>query len=165
MRRIIMITTERMKIYPVSPEKMREVIDSEKDPELRKAYSEMMEGCLREPENYVWYALWFMELRTPGREIAGDLCFKGIDSNGRVEIGYGIKEGFGNKGYMTEAVSAAAEWASRQPGVTGVEAEAEESNPASVRVLEKSGFVPNGERGKEGIRFVWNGKSGMNKER
>jgi len=91
MRRIIMITTERMKIYPVSPEKMREVIDSEKDPELRKAYSEMMEGCLREPENYVWYALWFMELRTPGREIAGDLCFKGIDSNGRVEIGYGIQ--------------------------------------------------------------------------
>ena len=33
--------------------------------------------------------------------------------------------------------------------------QAEESNLASIRVLKKCNFIPNGEMGEEGIRFVW----------
>ena len=98
-----------------------------------------------------------MELKDSKNEIVGTLSFKGIDDKGVVEIGYGTNEGYENKGYMTEAVTAMAKWASLQPNVNIIESEAEESNIASIRVLEKSNFVPNGKVGQEGIRFVWKG--------
>lgn len=152
-----MIITERMKIYPVSIEKMKEIVEIEKNEILKIAYKEMLDGCLKYPEKYIWYTLWFMELKDSENEIIGNLSFKGIDDKGIVEIGYGINEGYGNRGYMTEAVRAIVKWASEQPNVKRIEAEAEENNYASIRVLEKCNFVPNGKMGEEGIRFVWNG--------
>lgn len=41
-----MIKTERIKIYPASREQMERIIQAEKDDELKKAYGEMLEGCL-----------------------------------------------------------------------------------------------------------------------
>ena len=152
-----MIITERMKVYPISIEKMKEIVEIEKNEILKIAYKEMLDGCLNYPENYIWYTLWFMELKDLENEIIGTLSFKGIDDKGIVEIGYGINEVYGNRGYMTEAVRAVIKWASRQPDVKQIEAEAEKDNIASFRVLEKCNFVPNGEIGKEGIRFVWKG--------
>ena len=152
-----MIITERMKVYPISIEKMKEIVEIEKNEILKIAYKEMLDGCLNYPENYIWYTLWFMELKDSENEIIGTLSFKGIDDKGIVEIGYGINEGYENKGYMTEAVRAIVKWASEQPNVNHIEAEAEECNFASIRVLEKSNFVPNGKVGQEGIRFVWKG--------
>ena len=152
-----MVTTERMNIYPISIEKLKEIAQQEKNEILKIAYQEMLNGCLDYPENFIWYTLWFMELKDSENEIVGNLSFKGIDDKGIVEIGYGINEGYENKGYMTEAVTAMAKWASLQPNVNKIESEAEESNIASIRVLEKSNFVPNGKVGQEGIRFVWKG--------
>ena len=152
-----MVTTERMNIFPISIEKLKEIAQQEKNKMLKIAYQEMLDGCLDYPENYIWYTLWFMELKDSENEIVGNLSFKGIDDKGIVEIGYGINEGYENKGYMTEAVTAMAKWASLQPNVNQIESEAEESNIASIRVLEKSNFVPNGKVGQEGIRFVWKG--------
>lgn len=150
-----MIITERMKVYPISIEKMKEIVEIEKNEILKIAYKEMLDGCLNYPENYIWYTLWFMELKDSENEIIGTLSFKGIDDKGIVEIGYGINEGYENKGYMTEAVRAIVKWASEQPNVNHIEAE--ENNYASIRVLEKCNFVPNGKIGEEGIRFVWKG--------
>lgn len=103
------------------------------------------------------YAVWFMELN--GKRI-GDLCFKGLGEDGVVEIGYGNYTGFEGKGYMTEAVMVLVQWASRQPGVLRIGAETDKDNKASQRVLEKTGFVPSGEIGEEGPRFVWDRKRG-----
>lgn len=152
-----MIITDRMKVYPISIKKMKEIVKIEKNEILKIAYKEMLDGCLNYPENYIWYTLWFMELKDLENEIIGTLSFKGIDDKGIVEIGYGINEGYENKGYMTEAVRAIVKWASEQPNVKQIEAEAEENNYASIRVLEKCNFVPNGKMGEEGIRFVWKG--------
>ena len=157
-----MITTERLKIYPISIEKMKNVVETEQNEILKIAYQEMLDGCLMHPEDYIWYTLWFMELKDSDNEIVGNLSFKGIDDSGVVEIGYGINDGYENNGYMTEAVKAMAQWASKQSNVKQIEAEAEEDNLASIRVLEKCNFVPNGEKGEEGIRFVW--KGGMKME-
>ena len=57
-------------------------------------------------------------------------------------------------GYMTEAVIAMTRWASEQVDVKYVEAETELDNRASQRVLEKAGFVLNGNIGVEGPRYV-----------
>ncbi|MBR4329913.1 MAG: GNAT family N-acetyltransferase [Candidatus Riflebacteria bacterium] len=153
-----MITTERLKIYPISLDKMREIVENEKNEILKIAYKEMLDGCVNHPENHIWYTLWFMELKNSKNEIVGTLSFKGIDEKGVVEIGYGINDGYENKGYTTEAVKALSEWASKQPNVKQIEAETEETNIASIRVLEKSNFVPNGIMGQEGPRFVWKSK-------
>ena len=152
-----MIITERMKVYPISIEKMKEIVEIEKNEILKIAYKEMLDGCLNYPENYIWYTLWFLELKDTENEFIGTLSYKEIDDKGIVEIGYGINEGYENKGYMTEAVRAIVKWASEQPNVNHIEAEAEENNYASIRVLEKCNFVPNGKIGEEGIIFVWKG--------
>ena len=152
-----MIITERMKIYPTSIEKLKEIVENEENEILKIAYKEMLDGCLKNPEKHIWYTLWLMELKDSANEIVGSLSFKGISGNGIVEIGYGINDGYENKGCTTEAVRAIVKWASEQSNVKEIEAEAEESNLASIRVLEKCNFIPNGEMGEEGIRFVWKG--------
>lgn len=82
------------------------------------------------------------------------MCFKGLDSNGIAEIGYGISEQYRNNGYAAEAVKAVSEWALTQPGVNSVESETDPDYKASQRVLEKCGFVRNGKFGEEGPRFT-----------
>ena len=153
-----MIQTERLRIYAASDREMEQLIAAETDGDMRAAYQEMLEGCIRHPEQRDWYTVWFMARRDGSGGPIGDLCFKGLGTDGVVEIGYGTYTGFEGNGYMTEAVTALVQWASRQPGVLRIEAEADKDNLASQRVLAKSGFVPSGAVGKEGPRFVWAGK-------
>ena len=130
---------------------MRAMITSEQDAELKKAYSEMRDGCLQHPDQWDWYAIWMIE-KTDGTHI-GDLCFKGLREDGIAEIGYGILEEHQGQGYATEAVQAACHWAFLHPDVRSLEAETDAENAASQRVLEKCGFRPNGTFGEEGPRF------------
>lgn len=148
------VTTERLLIYPVSNGEMRRLIEEEKDPDLRQAYTEMLQGCLDNPEQFVWYAVWYMESKDRPGTVVGDLSFKGIAPDGMVEIGYGLRQGCCSQGYMTEAVKALCGWALTQPGVSRVEAETAPDNAASQRVLSRAGFVPTGTNGEEGPRFV-----------
>ncbi len=151
---MIKIETERLFLYPISNEEMQKLIDNEKDPEMKKAYSEMLQGCLDHPEDRAWYAAWDMELKSKPQTIVGGICFKGITDDGMVEVGYGLKDGYCGNGYMTEAVKAITEWALSQDKVSRVEAETDPDNKASQNILAKVGFIPNGEVGEEGPRFV-----------
>ena len=96
------VETERMYLYPLSDEEMRLVIEKESDPEMKQAYTEMLEGCLSNPDKRIWYAIWNMELKDDSETIAGDFCFKGLGDDGVIEIGYGLKEEYRHHGYMTE---------------------------------------------------------------
>lgn len=147
------LTTERLTIRMAADEEMRELIDNETDAEMKIAYGEMLDGCRANPTQRQWYAVWFLCLKSG--ETIGDLCFKGLSKDGMVEIGYGLTPAYWGKGYATEAVKAMTAWAHRQPGVIRVEAETEPQNAASQRVLQKAGFLPTGQNGEEGPRFVW----------
>ncbi len=144
--------TKRLHIYPASDRQMEAMIAAEPDPELKKAYGEMLELSRQDPERRDWYAAWIIETQdgTP----VGDLCFKGLSEDGIAEIGYGIHEEYQGCGYATEAVLAALRWAFRHPEAAAVEAETDPENSASQRVLEKCGFLPNGKTGEEGPRFT-----------
>lgn len=148
-----MIRTERLHLRPASDDEMKAIIASQSNEILKQAYTEMLSGCLEHPDQRVWYAVWMMELEDG--TCVGTLCFKGLDEDGIVELGYGVEPSYEGRGYATEAVSAIAKWASTQEGVKRVEAETEPSNVASQRVLAKSGFVSSGVMGEEGPRFVW----------
>ena len=147
-----MIETDRLRIHTTSQDEMERFIEAQTNEILITAYKEMLQGCLEHPEQWVWYAIWMIELKD-GPPV-GNLSFKGYHSDGSVEIGYGIMEGYREHGYATEAVEAVVMWALKQPGVTCVEAETEPDNRASQRFLKKCGFVPSGIMGKEGPRFV-----------
>lgn len=153
----IIIKTQRLNIYPASVGQMERLTENAASPELKEAYKEMLDGCLAHPDQWMWYAAWSIELNDGSKTVVGDLCFKGIDENGTVEIGYGMNAEYEGRGFMTEAVKAVVGWASAQKGVCRIEAEVEEDNAASKRVLEKAGFVPNGKTGEEGPRYVWKG--------
>ncbi len=155
-----MMQTNRIRIYPASREQMEQVLHAEEDEDLRKAYREMLEGCLSHPEQREWYAMWMIE-KTDGTHL-GDLCFKGIEDGRSPEIGYGIREAFQGQGYATEAVRLALQWAFQHPQVCAVEAETDPDNAASQRVLSKCGFQPAGITGDEGPRFIVFREENMN---
>jgi RimJ/RimL family protein N-acetyltransferase len=96
-----------------------------------------------DPSLHVWYTYWLIivEETQYGAGLAG---FKGgPDSQGEVEIGYGIDPAYRNMGYTTEAVRALVQWAFKDPTCTAVTAMGtEKSNKASIRVLEKAGMRP-----------------------
>ena len=149
------IESDRLYIYPISNEEMKKMIADEKDEGLRQAYSEMLQGCINSPENRIWYAVWNMELKDRPGTIVDDLSFKGFGNGGIVEIGYGLRDGYCGNGNMSEALKRISEWAVGQEGVMRIEAETSPDNTASQKVLSNVGYVPTGEIGEEGPRFVY----------
>lgn len=149
------IESERLVCCPIGDGEMERLIKDEKDPGLKQAYSEMLQGCLAEPENRIWHAVWAMELKGRPGVVVGEFSFKGPPQDGMVEIGYGLREEYRGYGYMTETLKAASQWALAQKGVTRVEAETEPENEASRKALLRAGFVPAGTVGNEGPRFLF----------
>lgn len=152
-----MIDTKRLTLRPASDREMTDMITKESNEILRQAYTEMLSGCQKHPEQRIWYAIWLVELADG--TFVGTMCFKGLNQDGIVEVGYGVEAAYEGNGYATEAVSAIAQWASEQKGVKQIEAETDPENIASQRVLTKAGFVENGVIGEEGPRYVWMNKN------
>ena len=143
---------ERVRIYPADRGQMESRIAEEKDPELKEAYKEMLQGCLEHPDQWNWYAMWLIE-NEDGAHI-GNLCFKGLEENKNPEIGYGIYDEYQGRGYATEATKLALRWAFEHTYVKAVEAETDPDNAVSQKVLEKCGFKPTGNVGEEGPRYI-----------
>ena len=57
------VESKRLCLYPISDDDMRELIANEKDADMKQAYGEMLQGCLDFPDNRIWNAVWFMELK------------------------------------------------------------------------------------------------------
>ncbi|HEY7270762.1 MAG TPA: GNAT family N-acetyltransferase [Dehalococcoidia bacterium] len=78
--------------------------------------------------------------------VVGTVGFKGPpDDEGAVEISYGVRPDYENRGITTEGAGAAVQWAFSNPGVQSVIAHTLPSNIASQRVLQKNGFLLLGE--------------------
>lgn len=146
------LKTKRLFLETATVAEMERLCAETTDPELQKAYLEMLDGCNQNLKQYAWYAAWKITDRQTG-EMVGDLCFKGPQVDGAVEIGYGLKPGQEGKGYMTEAVKAMCNWALGQENVYFIFAETLADNEKSQQVLENNGFKPTGTNGEEGSRF------------
>ena len=70
------------------------------------------------------------------------------DDQGQVAVGYLLAESAWGQGFASEVMLGLAAWA-RDQGLT-LFAGVSTDNPASVRVLEKAGFVPNAEPAADG---------------
>lgn len=102
---------------------------------------------LADHADYLFYTFWLVVNKTTGIIVA-ELGFKGIpDNKGEIEIGYGTMPEQQGKGYMTEAVSGMIHWAAGRTDVEYILAETDENNHASIRVVQKNGFVQYDKRG------------------
>jgi [ribosomal protein S5]-alanine N-acetyltransferase len=98
-------------------------------------------------KDYLYSTIW-TAISKAENKMVGDLCIYGEpNEKGKIEIGYGIYKEFRNRGFMTEIVQGIIEWAKTQPTVKSITASTHKTNLASFRVLEKNGFVNNGESG------------------
>jgi [ribosomal protein S5]-alanine N-acetyltransferase len=98
------------------------------------------------------YGIWVM-IDPETQTVLGDIGFAGRpDGSGSVEIGYSVLPGNRRRGYAGEAVAPMVAWALAQDGVTTVIADSEQDNEASIRTLERSGFV---RTGASGSRIHW----------
>ncbi|MEA4912662.1 MAG: GNAT family protein [Oscillospiraceae bacterium] len=147
----IKIKTKRLLLRPLTDEALAARRDAETDAHMKKAYGEMLDGCLRAPKDRLWFTEWSIELKTG--ECIGGFCFKGPAVNGEAEIGYEIAEAQRRQGYAFEAIHAAMEWAYGCDGVYFVSAETEPGNTPSQKLIEKLGFTPDGV-GAEGPRYI-----------
>jgi RimJ/RimL family protein N-acetyltransferase len=96
-------------------------------------------------------------VRREDRLAVGSIGFKSApDTTGTVEIGYAVNRPLWGRGYATETVGAIVAWALAQPQTRRVTAECLVSNPASARVLQKSGFQRVGRRvSPDGELLLW----------
>lgn len=149
--RPIVIETERLTITPQSMEEIAALRDKGSDPEMKKAYSEMLELMLSLNGFEEWGSDWKICLKT-GVTVGG-IGFKGLpDAEGIVEIGYGIDEAYRQRGYATEAVDGMVKWAMKQNGVKYITAQTDPNNKISQKVLSANGFFRDGD-GAEGPLF------------
>ena len=109
--------------------------------ELRPIVSRAIGQMRRRPHYARWHCQWVAVLKEE-RRIIGSLAFKGApDRDNAVEIGYGFDPFYHNRGLATDAVAEMVRWALAEDGVDAVIAETANRNVASMRVLQKVGFV------------------------
>jgi len=94
----------------------------------------------RNPDLDDEFVMYHVVERATGTRV-GHVGFHGRpDERGRVRIGYAIALGARGRGYATEAVGWIVAWSDRHGDVTVLEADTDEGNLASQRVLEVNGF-------------------------
>jgi ribosomal-protein-alanine N-acetyltransferase len=97
--------------------------------------------------DYLFYTFWLVVERH-SHNIVAELGFKGPPMDGgHVEIGYGTMPAMQRKGYMTEAVGGMLKWAAQRADISHVLAETHSINAASIRVMQKNGFLQYDKRG------------------
>lgn len=152
---IMKIETERLNIIALTPDQLQlwTYNIKELEEELLCSYkAEPMEGLFREivcgqvkkaqkdPDNYLWHTFWFI-VKKSDHCVVGSIDFKDVpNSDGEVEIGYGLGRDFEHNGYMTEAVQAFCNWALQQNRVKHIIAETDIDGVSSQKILIRCGF-------------------------
>jgi ribosomal-protein-alanine N-acetyltransferase len=89
-----------------------------------------------------WLAWYAIRIDNDYPILCGSIGFKGPpDKRGKVEIGYSVLPEFQGQGLGTEMVAGIIQWVEHQSEVRQIEAETNINNKASIRVLEKNGFI------------------------
>jgi len=93
------------------------------------------------PEHILYATLWLM-VEKKSNILIGDLGFNAKPSDkGVIEWGYSTYPNYMNRGYMTEALAALADWAFIQPRVKIIIAQTHKDNFATHKVLAKLKFA------------------------
>ena len=152
--RLLPLTTKQLGLFLASPRQLeqelgfpvsRDVVTEQ----IRRAIGMKLEKMAQADESaHIWHTYWLVVVAAEpfGAGLSG---FKGLpDTNGEVEIGFGIDAAYQGKGYTTEAVRAMLDWAFQHPGCQSIVArDTKKWNLASLRILAKMGMTVYAETG------------------
>ena len=165
------ILTDRLKLVPYSAEHLRALIDGSGP--FEEAFGlPVAEGLHESMGSDDVSPAWLEQLRAASgtdpwvhgfavvnrdvQVVIGNAGFKGPpDTEGRVEIAYGIAPGFQGQGFATEAAQALVSFASEDDRVRRILAHTLREGNASTRVLTKCGFEHTGEIEDPEDGLVW----------
>jgi len=88
---------------------------------------------------------WLMQAVVMDDAAIGNAGYKGAPLDGQVELGYSIAPELRRRGYASQVVRLLLDRAARDPRVTRVIARINPDNAASIGVVTKAGFVPDGD--------------------
>ncbi|MDI1444476.1 GNAT family N-acetyltransferase [Polyangium sp. 6x1] len=151
------IITERLEMIPMTVEVVEAVLDGRRaDTEallgakmptawpgralVERAFLARLDAVRADPYHRLWGDRVALS-REPSPRVIGSVVFHGgPDTEGLVEVAYGIEEESQRQGFGFEAVSASVAWALAEPRVRAVRASTFTWHLASRRILEKLGF-------------------------
>jgi RimJ/RimL family protein N-acetyltransferase len=153
----------RVRIEPIGHDRALALLAGRPEPDL--AWEEgfppppllaSLHRVIDDPDRPVWFGPFYAYVivrRADGLAV-GDAGFFGPPgADGEVEIGYALVPGARGSGLAAEAVALLADWALSQPGVRALTARVEADNAASVRLLDRLGFIADG-RSEPYLRYV-----------
>jgi RimJ/RimL family protein N-acetyltransferase len=152
-----MLSSARVRLIPISPRLARAMLAGKPEPDLpweegfplpsvRGALERIVvaEGNGHDLQPFFAYVI----VRRSDGLAVGDAGFHGAPGDdGEVEIGYALVPAAHGNGLAAEATGLLVAWARTQPAVRRVAARVDPSNAPSRRLLERLGFVRDGERG------------------
>ncbi len=112
---------------------------------IARAFAPSLEAVRADPETRLWGDTLLITRALP-RRVVGSVVFHGRPTDGVAEIGYGVDDDEQRQGYATEGTRACVEWALDEPGVETVTATTFPWHTASLRVIERLGMRPCGQR-------------------
>jgi ribosomal-protein-alanine N-acetyltransferase len=138
------LRTQRLRLVPCTPEEVHAQIE-QMDARDRAQLSPDWIVRLRAATTVDQWMLGFSVVHEATGAVIGSCGFKGPpDTDGMVEIAYGIAPAHQNTGYATEAAEALVRFAFANAHVRMVRAHTIEEANASARVLIKCHFQPRG---------------------
>jgi [ribosomal protein S5]-alanine N-acetyltransferase len=161
---MIAATLEHIRIELESPEQLSSLLDAqvssdwptgEYDRDAMEFFRAQLEEGGKEAEGwYGWYAVRTADAENPRTLVGAGGYFGPPDSQGVVEIGYSVLPEWQRQGYASEIARALVEQAFTHAQVAKVIAHTMESNPASIGVLLRCGFLAAGAGAEVGtLRF------------
>lgn len=115
--------------------------DYELSDDLIEALENALIPLFIDNEYYYFSTIWVIINKISNIYI-GSFCFKGMPNDANeIEVGYGIDTAFRNNGYITEMLNGIIKFCKTEHNISKITAETDIHNPASIKVLEKAGFI------------------------
>jgi len=148
------LETDRLVLRPLRRQDAKDIFSYASDPEVARYVLWDPHQSVSETRSYIRYmrslsrrglpSSWAVTLRDSGKVI-GTIGFMWYsEANSAAELGYSLSKSFWNLGYATEALRAVIRSVFAVLPVNRLEAQHDLRNPASGRVMEKSGMKKEG---------------------
>jgi len=147
------LTTARFLLQQVLPEDQQFVFEGLSHPDIIRFYGVRFDSFEAAGKQMDWYEKsynegtghpWKIVDRISGEKIGVVAYYYFKSEHKKAEVGFWIFPEYWNKGVTSEVLKAVIDYCQKQKGIHRLEAFVEEGNMASIRVLEKLGFVCEG---------------------
>jgi RimJ/RimL family protein N-acetyltransferase len=143
--RIVPLTMEQFSLLLYNTELMEQKLKlapsyEHLDKHTQQAMELQYRMAMNYPEYHLWFTNWQIILKSENLSVGSANFKNNPDTEGIVEIGYGINPVHQNQGFMTEALHGMCQWAFQQNNIKQITAETHKENYASQKVIKKCGF-------------------------